>query len=265
MGYRLRACDRLRTRKRSCACFFVGDLMRNGCAGLAGATLLFLAAGAASASTFDFYFGGHGGLNDSYSFMSNGVTVDVTAGSFKNGFQKDYSPQMDDDGNVVNGYITKDNSYDPNALVGQYSHGLGVTNNTWSCHIWTCSTDNKHTVDGSYWDDFLVFSFSHHVQLTSADFRYFNTSHDDFRLFYDWNGDGELGDDDFITYKYEDDPFYDFPIISTDLIGFVATDHNDSWKLKSIHGHVAPIPLPATAFMLLAGLGGLALMRRRES
>ncbi len=195
---------------------------------------------------------------------SNGVTLTVTAGSFKDGFDGNYSTQYDDDGNAVQGYITSGNDYDQNALVGQFSSGLGVYNNTYNCGNHICTTDDYHTVDGSNWDDFLILSFSEDVQLTSADFEYFG-SHDDFRLFYDLSGDGVLGDDDFISYRENDDPFYGFPVVSTNLIGFVATDNNDKWKLKSVHGHVSAVPLPAGGLLLLAGLGGLGLLRKRSS
>ena len=189
----------------------------------------------------------------------------MTAGSFKDGFNGSYSKEQDDAGNDVHGYVTSGNTYDQNAVVGQYSNGLGVSNNTYGCYTYyTCTTDDKHTVDGSYWDDFLILSFSQDVQLTSADFSYFG-DHDDFRLFYDLNGDGVLGDEDFITYKKDSDPFFDFPVVSTSLIGFVATGSNDSWKLKSVHGHVSPVPLPASGLMLIAGLGALGAARRRRS
>lgn len=47
-----------------------------------------------------------------------------------------------------------------------------------------------------------------------------------------------------------------------DCAGFFCSSGNDSFTVASID--VAPVPLPAAGGFLLAGLGGLALMRRRK-
>jgi hypothetical protein len=47
-------------------------------------------------------------------------------------------------------------------------------------------------------------------------------------------------------------------------------DSNDQWKLKKISVTYTPppppnvVPLPAAGWMLLAGLGGIAAMKRRR-
>lgn len=227
---------------------------------LAAAAGLSLAAGAASAKTVEFVFTDSLAPTTSYSQTVDGLTVTITAGSFVNGFNFGDSPQVtlnDENSNPVDGYIATNNTYDDDAVVDPDSNGLGVINNS------SAGTDDQDEVDGSNWDDFLILSFSGDVQLKWAKFGDYDAN-DDFRIFYDFSGDGVLGDGDFLTYKEDGNPFSSFPVVTTDLFGFAATDKKDNWKLKKLKVHYTPVPLPAAGFMLLAGLGGLAAMKRRK-
>lgn len=222
---------------------------------LATAVGLSMAASAAAAKTVDFLFTDSLGPTSSYQQTVDGLTVTITAGSFIGGFSGSVTSVTDQGGNSVDGWALSGNSFDNDARVDPDSNGLGVINN------FSAGTDNDDDVDGSGWDDFLILSFSQKVQVTSATFGAFGFN-DDYRLFYDLNGNGSLGNGDFLTFTKDDNPLTNFPVVVGDLIGFAATGSNDEWKLKKIS--VAAVPLPAAGWMLLAGIGGLAAMRRRK-
>lgn len=231
---------------------------------IASAFILSASASALSAAPIVFDLTGNGGLQFSHGFSESGIDLTVTAGAFAGAWNGADSTHLDDRGNAIEGATTSGNAFDSTVRVGQYAVGIGATNNTRACFggAYVCSTDNSTLVDGQGWTDFLTLSFSEAVQLSAAEFGYFGAN-DGYRLFYDANGDGALGNDDFLTGRYMDARLEDVASISTTLLGFVASDATDGWTLSSVEVELLPNPLPAPILLLLAGLGGLYAIRRR--
>lgn len=147
------------------------------------------------------------------------------------------------------------------AWVGQYSKGLGVTNNvfwvdTWYGGGYWVSTDGSHTVDGKGWDDTLWLDFSKPIEFTSVKFSYIGYFHEDVRIL---DGDGNvLGDFDLSDIKYS---WHHAHLDISDLdytgttLGLEAYGKHDSWKVKGIKGYVVPSPVAAgTGLALLLGI-----------
>ena len=127
-----------------------------------------------------------------------------------------------------------------------------------------------HTVDGYGPDEGLLVRFSERVRITSLLFSYVDRN--DHVSIYNYADapwphtldNPASGDTSRIGYdRVETDP-YDFSGMVGQYFLIGASDYNDDWKLKGIHYEIAPVPLPAAGFMLLAGLGGFALVRRRQ-
>ena len=56
-------------------------------------------------------------------------------------------------------------------------------------------------------------------------------------------------------------PGYD---LASTVFAIGVKDNHDEFKIRQIGVELAPVPLPAAGFLLLAGLGGLGLARRRR-
>ncbi|MEM9418808.1 MAG: hypothetical protein AAGA25_07145 [Planctomycetota bacterium] len=190
-----------------------------------------------------YYLNGYGGLAKSHTIEYSDVDITATATA--------YDPK------------TK-KTYDHNVYVGQYSNGMGVTNNVYRTKRGLRSTDGSHTVDGKGYDDTLWLSFSKPFEITGAMFTYVSRRYEDVKIV-DGYGD-TLGYYDLSKLAYRSGYAY---LDLTDLgytgdkIGFTAYGNHDSWKVKGVKGHAVPTPSAAAAGLI--GLIGLAARRRRNA
>lgn len=121
-----------------------------------------------------------------------------------------------------------------------------------------------HGIDGNWANEYLTLSFSPEITFKSVTFSYWD-SNDDAR-FYTYNGSGwdyrgGVGSSGDSIYSYD---FFGTYTGSSFAIG--ASGYNDEWKLRSVAVDYTPpvVPLPAAGWMLMAGIGGLAAMKRRR-
>lgn len=139
------------------------------------------------------------------------------------------------------------------AKVGRYYGGVGVNNSKY----------DQHTIDGNGRRDYVRLDFSHEVSISNLMFRYY-TGGSRFTLLEDTNNDGVLSVGDKYVYDYVSGSVDVSPSF-TDTSFFVYSWTDSSFKLKSVTAHkVSAVPLPAGGWLMLAGLGGLAAMRKRQ-
>ena len=159
-----------------------------------------------------------------------------------------------------------DFSGDPDSIwtprIGQYPGGAGIFNSR---------LDNSHTVDGSGFDDYVEVSFNRVVNVISVMFGFVSSTpgEDDVRLLLDTDGNGRISVGDSYSARTDILPNNNpFSIgLETDFFALGAFDSNDSWKLRSVtveYDEPPAVPLPAAGWMLIAGLGGMAALRRRK-
>ena len=136
--------------------------------------------------------------------------------------------------------------------------GLGINNN---------NPDASDDIDGSGSNDILIFRFEEDVTLTQIGFENF------------FPGDGFVFAQTLTTPNAELFDILDLPFDDTDgdegffdlnftgsIFGIGAVRDGDDFLLSSLtfDVDVAPVPLPAAGWMLLAGVGGMMSMRRRK-
>lgn len=207
------------------------------------AAAAFVAAPAHAGSTH--YLNGNGGLATSHTIVSGDVTITATATAYDPKKKETHS-----------------------AHVGQYRHGLGVTNSVYKNKRGQIRTnDGSHTVDGSGYKDTVWLSFDKPFQVMGAIFSYVDRN-DDVKVL---DGDGNsLGS--FSLGKIADC----WGLACLDLssldytgtkIGFMAAGSNDDWKLKAVKGEpgkTEAVPTPSAAAAGLLGLAALGARRRRR-
>lgn len=122
--------------------------------------------------------------------------------------------------------------------------GLGVTSNG----------DSSGEIDGNQFVDVLLLTFNQIVGMASVTFS-FAQFDDDWTIYVD-DGSGfvQIADDS------TDNPFYYNGNFRR--IAFQADAPDDDFKVNAMT--VTPVPLPAGAWLLLAGVGGLVAMRRKQ-
>jgi hypothetical protein len=243
----------------------------------AAAIAVYASAGNAAVYTFDFTDNGHTGWKSTFSVESeedSTVKVDVTAATYSGDKKTIY--------------------FDDSRAATWQGYGLGVCGN-WSTN-WKKCLDWDHRVDGMSDNDLAIFTLDNPLALHSIKFGsfdaftevekewvctkqskwgwgckdgYFNitkeTFYDSFDLFIDLGGG--------LVYQLSDlvagTVSFDGSLVSN-MFGIGASGKYDAFKIKEIvfkHDDTPPpvIPLPAAGWLLIAGLGGLAALRRKKA
>ncbi|WP_299814972.1 VPLPA-CTERM sorting domain-containing protein [uncultured Jannaschia sp.] len=138
-----------------------------------------------------------------------------------------------------------------------HDKGIGIQNSL---------LDNTHLVDGSGKQEALVFTFNREVRLDNISFSYWD-GNDHFALAtganVDFKGISGSGSSFYHTEGFSKD-------YTSDIFALGAFEKNDEYKVKKLTVSYddtpppSPVPLPAAAWMLVAGIGGLAAAARRK-
>lgn len=150
----------------------------------------------------------------------------------------------------VSGTISAYSMWTNSPNIHQGRHGIGV-NSGWGDDTWT--------LDGLY-DEWLTFTFDKAVKLISVTFSRIDP-HDTWDIYV---GKKLISDES------NSNPYHFGGKVSTSFT-VLADGHRcnyyyckskDNFAIKSFS--VAPVPLPASALLLIGGLAGLGFMRRRQ-
>ena len=209
--------------------------------GALGAILSLAAATAASAATVTYDLTGGSGQTALAEFSAGGVGLTVSALS------------VDQAGAVRS---------DSDSVVSLNADGLGALN-----RVSSADPEKNVFVDGNSprgFNDLLVFQFSQAVASVAVSFverAGFEASQ--FTLYAAASGGGLASAG--APSDVDGTTSFDFVL---DSFGLAALENSDQFLVSSVSfddGSVAPIPVPAAGLLLLGGLGGLALARRRRA
>lgn len=215
---------------------------------IGAAAILLSASTAANAASIDFSNIATGGLLLG-PFNVGGAALTIDADTF-NVVQPASLPIFD---------ITLNNDVD--AAVTVDNEGLGVDNGGGA-------NPGSDDVDGRNFNDILLFSFDRAVDLFRIDFD--NTDNNDDFVFFAISDAFELAGSISVEFfdigsDGSDEGFFNFgPAIAGTIFGIGAVQNNDNFRVEGMTVEVSAVPLPAAGLMLLAGVGGLAAMRRRK-
>lgn len=209
---------------------------------IAAATLIF-AAGTASAATFSFLE--NSADSPSKVFSADGISLTVTSGTFG-----------DADGSAID--------FSERLVDQSKTRGLGSDS----------SADNSRTIDGKFGNDVLVLTFDRLVTLSSLNLGKID-SKDKYVI-----GTVNSGNFDFLADNQVATSFVDVTNLygsitgTTFAIGAIGNKHNFTVEGLTVAQpslvqisravSVAPVPLPASSLLLIAGIGGLVAAQRKS-
>lgn len=142
----------------------------------------------------------------------------------------------------VSGTVTAGSTYNnASAEITGNTSGIGVSNRR---------RDNPD-IDGAIGDDWLTFSFNTAVQLISVAFGNVD-SNDDWDVYVDGVR---------VANESGSNPYFFGGVVGSSF-SVLADGFFDNFTVSSFT--VAPIPLPASSLLLIGGLAGFGVMRRRK-
>lgn len=224
-------------------------------AAASAAMLLMVAPAAAATFSFDFTELSTGATtySDGMSMESDGLTVDVTAGRY------DSYRGLNDDQIVDTTCNDGACAWDSSTLGGLLGYrSIAVTSDGLGISGFLDGDD----IDGRFGNDLITFTFDRVVDFTTVFFSGVEArgfGRDRFDVFVD----GELLREEVLIGENNHYDLTAFPAIGRS-ISFGADGAYDDFRIAGLDVNVSAVPLPAGGLLLLSGLFGMAVMRRRN-